>query len=194
VENAEEHGKNIDIVQEVIEQFFLVLRACAIPIDTGGMPEDVTLEISIHSPSDRGHYFKPFDFDAVPITVPELPSSDTAPVSDTSSFDTYHDLSHAGAGPVRRLFGRSALDVRWDEPLLPVNFITGLVVRRQTRRRLTPLGACRILQALPNLQTVSVEFWREWTQFEQDMADPGEHSTSQWRFRSQSMIQLLTVE
>jgi hypothetical protein len=175
-EDAQWHGTNTVIVEQAIKDFFGIISAWS--DSQGGVPEDVTLEISIHSPSDREHHFKPFDFDAVP--VPELPSCDTATAPASGpSVDTSHPIWQAGANSVRRLFGRSALDARWDGPLLPAYFITGFVIRRQTRRRLSPLAACCILQALPNLQIVSVEFWREFTKVEQDMADSGKCSTSQ---------------
>jgi hypothetical protein len=34
---------------------------------------------------------------------------------------------------------------------------------------------CCILAALPDLEAVDVELWREWTIFEQQMADRGEY-------------------
>ncbi|KAK4149785.1 hypothetical protein C8A00DRAFT_37621, partial [Chaetomidium leptoderma] len=164
-EGALSHRKNVRIIELELIQLFETLSVWnEYSPDGEGIVGDVTLEISIHSPSDREHGFAYYNLDDGP---DPLPSSAEHFIGDGSHMQGFR------VGQVARLFGRSAMDIRIARALPRIWSIASLVVRRQTRRRLTPPGICRILRALPNLQTVAVEFWREWTIFEQERADRG---------------------
>jgi hypothetical protein len=188
-EDAVWHGRNTALTEKAIVDFFYVIYDLETKaIYNGAALANVILEISIHSPSDEMHYFKSYDFNVtsdaktdqfaalfnglnpVPTPPPHNPPQ-VVPHADTP----HRELEPGEIGPIRRLFGRSAMDVRFAVPLAPLNCITRFVVRRQTRRRLNAIGMCRILAALPDLQAVDVELWREWTALEQQMADQGKY-------------------
>ncbi|KAL2184868.1 hypothetical protein L209DRAFT_405506 [Thermothelomyces heterothallicus CBS 203.75] len=131
-----------------------------------------TLEISIHSPSDREHAFGSFDFDAVldSGTLPNSEPSGSGPPR--PAYDRDHNPRWARkVGAIRRLFGRGAMPVEFSCMLPPVEIINRLVVRRQTRRRMTPTGYAHIFSALTCLKSTTLEFWREWPALEQQDAD-----------------------
>lgn len=132
----------------------------------------VTLELSIHSPSDRCHQFKHYQFD-----------------SDAIRHPVYNDPAHGfveggtstpSMNSIMRLYGSNPIDIGSAsiQPLPTVDHITKLVIRRLNRRRLAPQGLARILRALPNLHTLHVETWREWTQWQCQLADVGKIYTS----------------
>lgn len=177
-EGAVWHGTNIGIAAATLVEFFCQMAwhgswLVSEPDESSG---GMTLEISIHSPSDRQHHFRNlYDFDAEPDpTRPWL--SDPFDAPDCPFGGAQYDRENAIV-PFLRLFGHSALDVQLNGRLPVLRFITRLVVRRQTRRRLTPPAACLILKALPNLEEVAVEFWREFSVFEQARADHGQYWT-----------------
>jgi hypothetical protein len=132
----------------------------------------VTLELSIHSPGDYNH-FQHYGFDADP--DPESVGDTMQPIHDPAH--GYEEGTRRGAGleQIRRLWGFNPIDINSYWPLGWIDFITGLVIRRQTRRHLTPQGLSRILKALPNLDTLAVEFWRGWTEWEQNLTDTGQY-------------------
>jgi hypothetical protein len=188
-EDAVWHGRNTALTEKAIADFFGVIFDLEIKaICNGAALANVMLEISIHSPSDEMHYFQSYDFNVtsdakidhfaalfnglnpVPAPPPHSPPQ-VVPHADTP----HRKLEHGEIGPIRRLFGRSAMDVRFAFPLAPLNCITRFVVRRQTRRRLSAIGMCYILGALPDLEAVDIELWREWTILEQQMADQGQY-------------------
>ena len=184
-EDAVWHGKNIGIVERTLEKFFDEMAWYGSwlidePDESyGGM----TLEISIHSPSDREHCFRGFyDFDAEPNLAPSWPLGPCFVAAGHPVGAAQYNQQDAIV-PYLRLFGYSALDARMNRRLFVLRFITRLVVRRQTRRRLTPPAACLILKALPNLEEVAVEFWREFSVFEQARADCGEDSPC-WEYQT----------
>lgn len=187
-EDAVCHGKNTDATEDAIEHLFFIMDEWCLGERDGLIPTDVTLEISIHSPSDKLHYFQVYDFDVTPDddarefasvsnglgSVPMCLPDD--PLQRAFRVDTPHrHINYGDIGPICRLFGRSAIDARFEAPLIPIPFITRFMVRRQTRRRLNGPAMRCILAALPNLQAVAVEFWREWTAYEQQSADHGEY-------------------
>lgn len=132
------HGKNTDVTERAMLEFFQIMSWWSYNYYGDG----ITLEISIHSPSDREHAFRSFDFDAVPNhESPEANLSHPA-------YDPGHDPSWARkAGAIRRLFGRGAMPVEFGCSLPTAEIISRLVVRRQTRRRMTPTGYARTLNA-----------------------------------------------
>ncbi|KAL2195718.1 hypothetical protein P885DRAFT_39936, partial [Corynascus similis CBS 632.67] len=156
------HGKNTDVTERAMLEFFQIMSWWSYNYYGDG----ITLEISIHSPSDREHAFRSFDFDAVPNhESPEANLSHPA-------YDPGHDPSWARkAGAIRRLFGRGAMPVEFGCSLPTAEIISRLVVRRQTRRRMTPTGYAHIFSALKCLKSTAIEFWREWPALEQQNAD-----------------------
>ncbi|KAK3900367.1 hypothetical protein C8A05DRAFT_17314, partial [Staphylotrichum tortipilum] len=172
-EDARWHGQNIDTVQATIDRFLTRLLYWSW---RAGFPTHATLEISIHSPSDRLHGYGHYDMDAVPEGLGRaLPSegSDTVDPAAQHTLSMYQTTPVNRLGATWRLYGRTAMDLRYQGELTKADFITRLLIRRQTRRRLTPASTCQLLAALPNLEELALEFWREPTALDQQATDTG---------------------
>ncbi|KAH7127246.1 hypothetical protein B0J11DRAFT_432859 [Dendryphion nanum] len=131
---------------------------------------DMTLDISIHSPSDSQHHFKYIEFEPANTLF-----SHGRPKS-----ALHHDSGHSSSTPhpsiaaIDRIFpdielveGESNF---WTSvPWVPC--ITHILLRRQTRRRWDPVNLSRITARLPNLRDMCFEPWREWGQMMQRHTD-----------------------
>ena len=158
------HDSNIDIISRAIQKLFLILSKWD---PSGGL----VLDISVNSPSDSKHHFKCLDtgFDAV------LDSDGT------QEKGKMHDLRHGwvhgeqvslpSVKCISRLFGDIQMKPEFWEGLPEVTVVTGLVLRRQTRRRWEPRTIAELLILLPKLQEIHYEPWREWTRMDQRWTD-----------------------
>jgi hypothetical protein len=121
----------------------------------------LTLEISASSPSDTQHHF-----------ISDL-YFNTRPDTDWK-FDHYRpimtDIGHGWRDGQRttpldlasicRLF-RCVLSPGFDQQLPLVKSVKHFIIRRQTRARISGRALSKILQSLPNLESIQFEPWRQ---------------------------------
>lgn len=131
---------------------------------------DMTLDISIHSPSDSQHHFKYIEFEPANTLF-----SHGRPKSALQQ-DSGHSSStlHPSIAAIDRLFPDIDLVENcgnfWTS-VSCVPCVTHILLRRQTRRRWDPATLSRITACLPNLQDIRFEPWREWGQMMQRRTD-----------------------
>jgi hypothetical protein len=114
---------------------------------------DLTLEISLHPPSD------------VALRLP----SETYELADRSNFHTasklvprHHPIHWSRPAipslwPISRKYGVHDIKLK-----AKVGCVTHLILRRQTRRRWEPYDISQLLACFPELQSFCFEPWREW--------------------------------
>lgn len=138
---------------------------------------NLTLDISIYSPSDSGHWFKYLAF------VPDTPSNllvDYRTEKAMSNGD-YHDPQHGWVDGSRQSapppcainkvfhmimnegpFDDDQSELQWWDLLPSVPSVTSLLLRQQTRRRWKSNSLAHMFARFPRLQEVHYEPWREW--------------------------------
>lgn len=146
------------------------IRAMFLTLSKRPFNGDMTLDISIHSPSDSQHHFKYIQFEpANTLFSHDRPKS-------ALHYDPGHSSStpHPSIAAIDRVFpdidlvegeGNFWTSVPW------VSCITHILLRRQTRRRWDPIALSRITACLPNLQDMCFEPWREWGRMMQRRTD-----------------------
>jgi hypothetical protein len=138
----------------------------------------ITLEISVHSPSDSEHAFKDCQFET-PIDSTSLEQ----PVSANMN-DPIHGWTNGQRTAVPKLDAISRvyqvrinigtpIDIGARYKLPQVEVVTRLLIRRQTRRQLTSLSLRQILASLPKLEHMNLEIWRRWYSDCQRRSDRG---------------------
>ncbi|KAH0499090.1 hypothetical protein TgHK011_006306 [Trichoderma gracile] len=137
---------------------------------------DLTLDISIYSPSDSRHWFKYLTF--MPDVPAEMVGSDT---EQTIQSQISHDSQHGWMDGVRQSapprsainkifhsvleegpFDSEQLELQWWNQLPPAPAVTRLTLRQQNRRRWRPTSLAHMFARFPRLQEVHYEPWREW--------------------------------
>ncbi|KAI0907143.1 hypothetical protein F4823DRAFT_630598 [Ustulina deusta] len=136
--------------------------------------DGLTLELSVHSPSDSKHYFQNHQFDT--FFYSEDDDFDQNPKAQrltqrrhdgqhrwensVQSFQ-YHPtpdvLQHMNLVPRFRVHGQP---LRIEKELPEAEIVTRLLVRRQSYRAFGPRALSYILRALPMLEQLHVESWR----------------------------------
>ena len=158
------YDSNMDIVGRAIQDLFSILSEW----EPSG---SLVLDITVHSPSDPKHHLKYLHF-----------GSDDVPDSDGNrEMAKTHDLRHGWVhgeqiSPpsvvcINRLFGDIQMTPAFWQGLPEVTVVTGLLLRRQTRRRWEPRDVEELLIHLPRLQEIYYEPWREWTRIDQLWTD-----------------------
>ncbi|KAH8677671.1 hypothetical protein BX600DRAFT_431002 [Xylariales sp. PMI_506] len=146
-----------NIVERAIWELFSIMSAWK--MDQFPLPDRLTLEISMYSPSDSQHCFRG-DLHLGP---------DSLGSKDIDSYksrihDRYHGWSFGRRQerpPLGAIFRLTQVIDAELSPTLPiVDFVSSFLLRRQTRRRLSPHTLQRILQSLPNLVNIDYEPWR----------------------------------
>jgi hypothetical protein len=131
---------------------------------------NMTLDISIHSPSDSQHHFKYIRFE------PTNPLSSSNPLKHASHHDSVHSslVPLPSIAAIERVFPDIEFwegeDDIWTS-MPQVACVTHLLLRRQTRRRWDPITLSRLIACLPNLQDMCFEPWREWGRWNQRRTD-----------------------
>ncbi len=109
-ESTELHRANVNTVQHAIRGIVNIMMSW--DPKRNGYPENVTLEISIHSWSDRCHGFAAYDFDAVPEGLEGVGPDDDPLVHQALSHHAF--VHHPQVGDEQRatwrLFGHHAMD------------------------------------------------------------------------------------
>lgn len=155
---------NTDIIKNAIQQLFQILSAWQQP------SKSLVLDISVYSPSDSKHYFKNLQFSSDA-------ASDSVATNEISPHDPHHGWingSQVSAPPwnsIIRIFEDIEMESEFWEGLPEVTAITGLLLRRQTRRRWEPRSLLELIRLLPRLQDIYYEPWREWTRIDQRWTD-----------------------
>lgn len=128
---------------------------------------DMTLDISIYSPSDAEHYFKYIRFEPA-----------NAPSSNRTTDQASHHVPVHSTSPslnsILRIFTEfyfTDVDASGHETsesgeefwasVPQVSCVTRLLLRRQTRRRWDPIAIRRLFSHLPNLRDLVIEPWNE---------------------------------
>lgn len=158
------HESNTEIIRTTIRKLLVVLSTW----DASG---SMMLDISVHSPSDSKHHFKSLRFgsDAIP------ESDDDDELSDMS--DPRHGWIHGKLvslppeKSINRLFEDIEMTIDFWQDLPEVPAITGVLLRRQTRRRWEPKTLGNLFKLLPRLQEIYYESWREWSRLDQRWTD-----------------------
>jgi hypothetical protein len=150
------HQDNCHAFLDVVRKLFSILTEWE-----PGM--SLTLELNAYSPSDSNHWFKGYHL----ATKAGDDGKDHDETACTGWHDPIHGWSHGQRvnNPPRtailRLFERIERCFRHHE-LLHVNVVNCLILRRQLRRRISPLVLRQILERLGSLQHFVYEHWREW--------------------------------
>lgn len=146
---------NQKIIQHGLQDLLHALSGCP----SAG---DLTLEISLHPPSDSRR---------------RLPC-EAYEVADRSSFRTApkpvprHHPVHSSRPAIPSLWSTSRKYGVHDIKLkAKVNCVTQLILRRQTRRRWEPYDIAQLLDCFPELQSFCFEPWREWASADQSITD-----------------------
>ncbi|KND90416.1 hypothetical protein TOPH_04909 [Tolypocladium ophioglossoides CBS 100239] len=123
-------------------------------LDADSQGRGLTLEISVHSPSDSEHCFKNISFDHL---------------SDEDDVCVLEDATHGWVGGRRtfqpgrfttaRIFGNS-IYVNPRKRLPAVRVVKHLLIRRQTRRHFWHTTMRHIMRSLPELDSVRLEIWK----------------------------------
>ena len=128
---------------------------------------DLTLDISVHSPSDSRHQFKYIRFEPA-----NKPASYNIPM-----LTSCHNPSHTSAGSlpsieaIERIFPDIELENEFWTSIPRIPCVTHLLLRRQTRRRWEPITLSQLLACFPNRQELCFEPWREWGRLNQRISD-----------------------
>ncbi|KAF1984549.1 hypothetical protein K402DRAFT_455721 [Aulographum hederae CBS 113979] len=164
------------LIVKGFENLFSILSAW----QPGG---ELTLDISVYSPSDSQHRFNylTFESDTTSDTCDEHRLAERPMLSNPC--ENYQGLS-AGARQSRaainkvfeEIMGESPFDDdeqerRWWQQLPLVPAVTGVLLRQQTRRRWKPDALVQMFARMPGLREIHYEPWREWIDILQRWTD-----------------------
>ncbi|KAM0520150.1 hypothetical protein ACHAPE_003429 [Trichoderma viride] len=153
-------------------------------LNTWAPDSNLTLDISVYSPSDSEHWFPHLTFE------PDIPCGTgghnqvVEKAGRARAADDQHDFNVTAAA-INRVFGEimnpdeviflpfvndEQEDEWWQRlPLVPA--ITSVLLRQESRRRWRPQALAQMLSRLPMLRELHYEPWREWCNEEQDFRD-----------------------
>ncbi|KAK1595393.1 uncharacterized protein LY79DRAFT_547567 [Colletotrichum navitas] len=182
---APDRGK---LTQDEYEEAFEISGTDKCPITTGFQDlfsilstwdpyNDLTLDISIYSPSDSKHWFPYLNF--MPDVSFDTPG-DHCPETMILNRD-HHDPQHGWVAGFRHSappsdailkvfnevmevgpFDSYQSELQWWDQLPSVPAVTSLLLRQQSRRRWKSASLARMFARFPRLQAVYYEPWREW--------------------------------
>ncbi|KAK3320541.1 hypothetical protein B0T19DRAFT_403187 [Cercophora scortea] len=146
---------------------------------------DLTLDISIYSPSDSEHWFKYLTF---------LPDHASETILPTKAYD---DAQHGWVAVFNEIMAEGPFDTddaefEWWDQLPSVPAVTSLLLRQQNRRRWKPNALAHMFARFPRLQEIHYEPWREWG-WEQRRTDKGFHDLFESIQRSNIHLKKLVV-
>ncbi|KAJ4345654.1 uncharacterized protein N0V89_011788 [Didymosphaeria variabile] len=153
------------------------IRSLFCALSARPMKGKLTLDISVHSPSDNQHFFKYICFEHADVHRSKGVAQQTS-----LQHTPLHDSIHNAALPpdftvIDRLFPDIDFsdaedgDAAFWATVPQVHSVTGLLLRRQTRRRWDPQALIQLTARLPNLQEAWYEPWREWSRMFQRSTD-----------------------
>ncbi|KXH67684.1 hypothetical protein CSAL01_06847 [Colletotrichum salicis] len=136
---------------------------------------DLTLDISLYSPSDSEHWFPYLTF--LPDNPPNMPADHAVENASRKYHDPEHGwsngLRHLASPPwaLRKLFhliteqgphDSDQEELDWWDQLPSVPAVTSLLLRQQNCRRWKPVSLAHMFARFPRLQELHYEPWREW--------------------------------
>ncbi|KAI0011037.1 hypothetical protein F4779DRAFT_637795 [Xylariaceae sp. FL0662B] len=161
------------VVITTMHDLFLTLSAW-------GPQGDLTLDISIHSPSDSQHWFKYLTFgpDALPhsrVTLGQRDDPEHAWIAgkpfsappEAALCNVFEEV----LGKPYGLFFNKEEESKWWQTLPEVPAITSVLLRLQNRRRWRPFTLTQMLSRLPGLKEFHYEPWRAWSTGDQRAID-----------------------
>ncbi|KAK1250548.1 hypothetical protein MKX08_010551 [Trichoderma sp. CBMAI-0020] len=177
-----------EVIMTALQRLFSVLS-------TWGSDSNLSLDISVYSPSDSGHWFPHLTF------KPDIPFSARGhgqvvkQAGRARAADDKHDLNNVTVedytprAAIDRVFGEimnpdnvlllpftneEQEDEWWQRlPLVPA--VTSVLLRQQNRRRWKPRALAQMLSRLPMLRELYYEPWREWGNEKQESRDESYH-------------------
>ncbi|KAK3298465.1 uncharacterized protein B0H64DRAFT_422345 [Chaetomium fimeti] len=164
VEGASSRVSNCHLIGKATYKLFSILGTWR-PTDGG-----LTLDLSAYSPSDSEHFFR--NYPCGPDYGDPIRHQQSAPT------ELWSDRKHGWVSGRRVRAPTAAATMRIFSPILPaipkvtpmVPVVTGLVIRRQFRRQISPGGLRALWDKLPRLQSLVYEpwsFWRNWERLQQ---------------------------
>ncbi|EHK40691.1 uncharacterized protein TrAtP1_004022 [Trichoderma atroviride] len=173
-----------EVIMTALQKLFSVLS-------TWGSESNLSLDISVYSPSDSEHWFPHLTFE------PDIPWNTgghdrvVEQAGRARAADDQHDLNnvnvedHTPRAAIDRVFGEimnqddafllpftndEQEDEWWQQlPLAPA--VTSVLLRQQNRRRWKPRALAQMLSRLPMLRQLYYEPWREWGNGKQESRD-----------------------
>ncbi|KAG7048063.1 Oxoglutarate iron-dependent oxygenase, partial [Colletotrichum scovillei] len=137
---------------------------------------ELTLELSVQSPSDKEHCFKNLYFGGVGEDEDLRFDRPGHRLPHLDSKHSFHDLQHGwingrqvdapNGNAFLRMF--QPLYLTFKEGLPQVKAVTRFVLRRQCRRKIQPKVLGSLLDKLPRLQSLIYEPWQSWDKTAQD--------------------------
>jgi hypothetical protein len=167
IESSEMTADNDRTIRNVIESVFGSLH-------TWTPKEDLTLDISIYSPSDAKHWFRDSRLELA--VVPGFQGEHGLYNIRDPNQGCIHasQVSPLPLSSIQRSFeGIEKIEGFW-EGVSEVTAVTCLMLRRQTRRQWDSWHIQRLLSRLPNLQDIHYEPWRDWSWVFQKYSDESE--------------------
>lgn len=173
-----------EVIMTALQKLFSVLS-------TWGSDSNLSLDISVYSPSDSDHWFPHLTFE------PDIPWSTgghdqvVEQAGRARAADDQHDFNnvtvedHRPRTAIDRVFSEimnldnvfllpftndEQEDEWWQRlPLVPA--VTSVLLRQQNRRRWKPRALAQMLSRLPMLRELYYEPWREWGNEKQESRD-----------------------
>lgn len=150
-----------------------------------GSDSNLTLDISVYSPSDSEHWFPHLTFE------PDIPWSTgghnqvVEQAGRARAADDQHGSNNVTGAAINRVFGEimnpdhviflpfanDEQEDEWWQRLPLVTAVTSVLLRQQSRRRWKPRALAQMLSRLPMLRELHYEPWREWCNEDQDSRD-----------------------
>ncbi|RSL68604.1 hypothetical protein CEP54_002703 [Fusarium duplospermum] len=158
--------KNSSIFEEALRTLFGVLHSWKAR-NPSHPNSGLTLELSVHSPSDSHHEFQNLSFDdddngkeADDVCIVDDPNHDW--LGGRRSFQPTAWAVTQVFGGVLGMLNFTPLGFHWPAPV-----VKHLLVRRQTRRGFGYASLRHLMNCLPGLEAVTFEFWRTNFRFDQ---------------------------
>ena len=158
------HESNTNIIAHVLRQTFGILSSWKIN-------GTLTLDISVHSPSDAMHQFKYIQFWPDDKDISQSRQEITKVRESDHGWVNNSQVSKPREQSINRLFEDVEMPAGFWEGLPSLSAITRLLLRRQTRRRWQPENLEKLVKLLPNLREICYEPWREWSLVDQRCTD-----------------------
>ncbi|RDL35210.1 uncharacterized protein BP5553_07141 [Venustampulla echinocandica] len=174
-ENKLMKRKNNDTIKQAIYKLFSILSSWEEHHSRNN--RGLTLEISIHSPSDSQHHFQDHRIHAVDDCVePTQDFGGTVIYDYIHGWDNRRRVHSLRLSSIFSLFGHP-VDVRFRQKFPSVSVVKHLLIRRQTRRKLWPTTLQQILKRLPKLESLYYEPWRQLSRSLRETYDEGYTTT-----------------
>lgn len=155
-ERMEDIAANNDVIELAVGKLFVVLKSWEKEVQPGY--RGMTLEMSIHSPSDSKHVYRGVHAKELDIRTPWI----QGPTERSASLE----------GAVARVIGGS-VHIRFYHQLPQLNLVTRFIMQRHTRRRVSSFTLHQILSRFPHLEYLIYEPWQQSMDTVQDLVDAG---------------------